>query len=497
MNKKITMKKLNILIYILLIGISSSLYAQDLDKTFTLEDVIKISQEQSPDAIRAKHRYRASYWQMRTYKAEFLPKVALNGTLPQYSREIVSQWEDGQQQFFDINQLNTSANLSVTQNLGLTGGTFFINSSLNRLDNFYLDTSFYNSVPLSIGYRQNINGFNELKWKKKIEPLAYEEAKSTYARSMENVALKAVNYFFQLALAQRNLQIAKMNYSNTDTLYKISQGRYQIGTIAENELLQMELSSLNAGLALNEAGIDLEMKRFQLRSFLGYNETVNIDLIVPTEVLDFDINVQRAIEEAYANSPDIKSFEKDLLEAERDVAQANAERGINLDLYASFGLTQKAGGFADSYANPLDQQSVRLGVVVPILDWGLSKGKYKMAKSNQEVIKTNIEQSKVDFEQEILLQVMQFNLQDDQVHIAAKADTIAQNRYEVTKQRFLIGKIDVLDLNDSQTSKDKANTQYISALLNYWSFYYNLRILTLYDFYGDKKIQYDFTTLIE
>lgn len=93
------MKKLNILIYILLIGISSSLYAQDLDKTFTLEDVIKISQEQSPDAIRAKHRYRASYWQMRTYKAEFLPKVALNGTLPQYSREIVSQWEDGQQQF--------------------------------------------------------------------------------------------------------------------------------------------------------------------------------------------------------------------------------------------------------------------------------------------------------------------------------------------------------------------------------------------------------------
>ena len=43
--------------------------------------------------------------------------------------------------------------------------------------------------------------------------------------------------FFSLALAQINKQIAEMNYSNADTLFRIAQGRYQLGTIAEDELL--------------------------------------------------------------------------------------------------------------------------------------------------------------------------------------------------------------------------------------------------------------------
>ena len=61
--------------------------------------------------------------------------------------------------------------------------------------------------------------------------------------------MSAVMNFFSLALAQINKQIAEMNYSNADTLYRIAKGRYQLGTIAEDELLQMQLSWLNAETA--------------------------------------------------------------------------------------------------------------------------------------------------------------------------------------------------------------------------------------------------------
>ena len=37
---------------------------QDI-KQLTFEEVIKLSEEQSPNALMAKHRYRASYWQYR------------------------------------------------------------------------------------------------------------------------------------------------------------------------------------------------------------------------------------------------------------------------------------------------------------------------------------------------------------------------------------------------------------------------------------------------
>jgi outer membrane protein TolC len=85
-----------------------------------------------------------------------------------------------------------------------------------------------------------------------------------------------------------------------------------------------------------------------------------------------------------------------------------------------------------------------------------------------------------------MLDVEQFNMQNDQVRIAAKSDEVAARRYEVTKQRFLIGRIDVLELNDADTRKDQNRRAYVQAIQNYWSYYYNMRSLTLYDFQNDK-----------
>jgi len=108
-----------------------------------------------------------------------------------------------------------------------------------------------------------------------------------------------------------------------------------------------------------------------------------------------------------------------------------------------------------------------------------------------------VEQSRVDFEQKLLLDVQQFNLQDDQVMIAAKSDTVAAKMYEVTKQRFLIGRIDVLDLNNADAKKDQNKRSYIQALNNYWTFFYNMRALTLYDFVNKKPLGTDYDKLVE
>ncbi len=111
--------------------------------------------------------------------------------------------------------------------------------------------------------------------------MKYEAAKLTYINTMERVSQQSVRYFFDLALAQINLEIAEKNLANSDTLYQIAQGRYQLGTIAENDLLQLELSRLNSETQYNEATIDLELRKSRLRSFLGFNERVSLKLILP------------------------------------------------------------------------------------------------------------------------------------------------------------------------------------------------------------------------
>ena len=407
--------------------------------------------------------------------------------------------DDGSESFVEKSVINSSIEASLVQNIAPTGGSIFMGSGLERIQ--LLDEEenalSYLSTPINIGFRQPIKAHNSFRWERKIEPLKYEEAKKDYIDAMEMVSQRAVNYFFNLAVAQVNLQIANVNYSNNDTLFKISQGRYNIGTIAENELLQMELAFLNAGAALNEANVQLEINKFRLRSFLGFNETVDIELIIPTEIPEFEVDVALALVEARNNSPEILSMQRQLLEADKNVAEARMEKGLTADLFATYGLTQRAPNIPDSYKEPIEQQLLRVGLEIPIVDWGLGRGSYKMAQSNQEVVRTTVLQAEIDFEQEIMLQVLQFNLQDDQVRIAAKADTIAQNRYAVTKERFYIGNVDVLELNIALTEQDAAKRNYISSLHDYWTYYYNIRKLALYDFENKRPLDVDFEELIQ
>jgi Outer membrane efflux protein len=473
------------------------LYSQATQKILSLDDVLRIARDQSPQALLSRHKYRTSYWEFRSYTAKYLPNLSLNATLPDFNRSISQiTLPDGTEAYVAQNLMNNYGTLNLQQNIGLTGGNIFVSSDLARNDLFADKTHSYSSTPVRIGISQPLLSYNPMKWERKIEPLKYEEAKKTYIRAMEDVSKSAIDYFFDLAQSQLILQISNVNYFNADTLYKIAKGRYNIGTIAENELLQMELSLLNAGTQLTEAKIDLELKKSRLKSFLGYNESVEIVLQIPTIIPKLKVDYEKVYSEAMKNNPDILDMDRQILEAMQNVAQARAAKRLNATLNASYGLTQTAAQINAVYANPIDQEVVHVGIAMPILDWGMRKGQFKMAQSNEEVVRTQVKQAQIDFQQNIYLQVMRFNVQDRQFFAAAKSDTIAQLRYELSKQRFMIGKIDVLNLNVSLTDKDAAKRAYIEALHTYWSYYYTIRQLSLFDFETNTPIETDLDSLL-
>jgi outer membrane protein TolC len=489
----------SILIILFSLLLNATGFTQKQKKLLTLKQVIQLSKEQSLDAIVAKQRFRADYWEFRSYKAKYLPKFTLNTQFPQFNRSIKKyQNPDGSYSYIEDNYNTTSVNLNMSQNIGLTGGQIFVNSDLQRIDEFGSDHVYsYMSSPVSIGYRQPVLLYNEYKWEKQIEPLKYKEARKTYLSNLESATINGINYFFDLLLAQKNLQIAKSNYANADTLYKISRQRYKIGTIAENELMQMKLSYLNAGADLNETKIDLRAAKIRLRSFLGFNENVDIELISPDSVSTVTIDVDKALKFVRKNNPELINYEQQLLEAERQVAKAKSEKGLNASLFASFGLTQKSDEFQNVYENPQNQESLNIGLEIPLVDWGLGKGKYKMAKSNRELIKTDIKRSEIEFMQNVALKIMKFNLQDDQVEIKKQASKTAQRRFHISKKRFMVGKLDVLDLNDASQEKDIEKRNYISSLRSYWINYFEIRKITLYDFFNQKPIETQFDNIIE
>ncbi len=479
---------------LLLAVVTLPLRAQEANtRTLTLQQVIEIAKRQSPDALSAMHRFRSSYWQYRNYKAGLMPMLSLDATLPSLSRSIEKITTPEGDFFYERNLANYTAGLSLTKNIGLTGGQVFLNSNLQRIDLFSDSTvTSYLSSPLNIGLSQPIFNYNPYKWLKKTEPMRYSEAERRYLEDVETVSITATNLFFSLLDAQIRLKIQQLNESNNDTLYRIAKGRYNIGTIAENELLQIELSLLNSRAAVESANLEVEMKTFNLRSFLRLSENENILLIAPSSPPAPGVEAQLAIAEARENRSDALAFNRRLIEAESAVNKAKAENRFNANLFAVYGLTQTTDKLSNAYKNPQEQQRLELGIQIPILDWGYARGKIKLAQSDQELQKTAVQQEMLDFDQEVFLKVMQFNMQRNQLTIAAKSDTVAIKRYEVTKQRYLIGKIGITDLNIAQTEKDNAQQGYVSALASYWRSFYELRKLTLYDFVNKSRIIFNF-----
>jgi outer membrane protein TolC len=319
--------------------------------------------------------------------------------------------------------------------------------------------------------------------------LRYEESQKAFNEDMENVAIRASELFFNLLMAQNMVQIQQKNLANNDTLYKISKGRYNLGKIAENELLQMELSVMNAQTNLAQAELDVELSNLQLKTYLKFKGDENIVLQTPEVLPLFEVNENKALEEALKNRQQMVSFKRQKLEAESEVARAKGER-FNINLNASYGLTQSSAVIQDVYTKPLEQQRLRFGVDIPIIDWGRANAKIQTAIANKELIEMQMEQAEQNFRQEIYLSVKQLNMYRQKLLIAIKSDSITQKRYDITIKRYLIGKIGIIDLNIAIIDKNQTKQDYIGALRTYWNAYFELRRKTLYDFELNKPIIY-------
>ena len=493
------MKKLLLLTFILVFLFPVQKNTAQEVKKLTFNEVIKIAEDQSPQALMAKHRFRSSYWQFRSYQAQFRPSLTLRGTIPAYSDGFDRVYNSTTNEYTYVakNTITDNASLSLSQAIGFTGTTISLQSDFLNLYDIEKSKRTYTTTPVSIRITQPIKQYNTLKWQTKIEPLKYAAAKKTFLSNIEDVHSTAVQYFFSLALAQINKQIAVMNLSNSDTLYRIANGRYNLGTIAEEDLLQMQLSYLNAVTDSKTADMNLRDREIRLRSFLGYNQNVRLELILPDTIPDLQIDAKEVLDLAMANNPSIVTQQLNILNAQSSVAQARAAKGLNASLSASLGLSTSGADLAYSLQNPSQSQAVNIGFTLPILDWGRGKGNYKMAQSSLELTQVQAQQAIEDFQQNLALDVEQFNLQKNQVSIAAKSDTVAMRMFEVTKQRFLIGKIAILDLNNADSKKDENKRAYVQALQNYWSYFFNMRSYALYDFLNKKPLETDYEKLLK
>ena len=491
------MMKLPKFILILTLGVLP-VTGSPAEMELTLDDAIARARANSVDAAVALDELKTAYWEWRTYRADRLPEINFQATAPSYANQYSSYMNgNGEYSFVRNRFLDAQAQLSVDQNITLTGGRISLNTSLDYLHQFGADGGDrFMTIPIALTLTQPILGVNTLKWDSRIEPVRFSEAKAAFLSATEDVALTTVNYFFTLIMSRENVSIASQNLENATRLYTVAVEKRKMGQISENDLLQMELNMLDARSELTDAESTLKSNMFNLRSFLDLGEDVDIKPIVPDSIPRASIVYTDALDRALANNKFALNIRRRQLEADYEVAKAKGDmRQINL--FAQIGYTGADTEMSTAYSRLRGNQRVEVGFAIPLVDWGKRRGRVKVAESNRRVTESKLRQESMDFNQQLFILVERFGNQQQQLSIAIRSNEIARKRYDTNVQTYLIGKISTLDLNDSQTKKDESMRQYVNELYKFWNYWYQIRSLTLYDYEHHGDINADIDRIVK
>ncbi len=446
-----------------------------------LAEVIALALDRAAVGQQARTDRETGYWAWRGYRATYRPQLGLQGTLPGFSRAIAPVVQpDGTTSFQAVRINNSDAALTLSQNLGLTGGQVFVGSVVRRFDDFNGHLRRYNNQPFTLGLAQPLGQFNALRWARRIEPLRYQESQRQYAEARETIAQRVTELYFDVLSQQVNAEVAGQNAGATAELLRIGRERYRLGRLSESDLLLLELNLLNARQAEAQARLGAENATVDLQAYTGLAEAPA--LVVPGPAPQPAVVPALALAQAREHRSATLAFRRRLLQAERDVAQARGTTGFRATLTANLGYVNQADTFGATYLNLQNQQQVGLAFSLPLVDWGRQKALVKTAGLARDQVRHDVAQEELGFAQAVLAQAGQFAALAGQLRLAGRADSLAQRRYDIARATYLLGRLSLTDLGLASSAKDGAKRDYIFALRAGWVAHFRLRALTLYDF---------------
>ncbi len=463
------------------------------DRTLTLQQAIALAQIGGASAEVARSARDAAQQRDRAFNARLLPQLFVSGNAANFNRGINPiTLPDGSTQYVGQSQNQSSLQMGFSQRLPLTGGTISVGSALSRVDQFPTTgipgTRLYQASPLVISLQQDLFRPRAVVWDTRVQSLSASVAQRGYLEVREDIAGTTASAFFDLYAQQITLSNAAKNVAVNDTLYTLNKGRFEVGRIGENDLLKSELALLKAQAAMADAALARDRTEATLRRIIALPAGQSFRIVTPDSIPDITVDPDVAVGQALRNSSVVQQGALDDVQARRGISQARLNNRFNASINASVGFNQSAPGFSQSYHSPLARQTLNMFVNLPVLQWGAGRADVQEATAVERRASANNRSRREALMEDARFSALALQQAQRNLIIAAKADTVAAKQFEVARNRYTIGKISNTDLYTAQNEKDAAVLANVQALRAYWTAYYYLRRVTLYDFAAKKEI---------
>jgi hypothetical protein len=417
----------------------------------------------------------------------FLPKISLELNVPNYDHSInVITQPNGDNIFIDRQQANSSMVFDISQPIFFSGGYFNIKSSLNRVDLISRKQVEYSSNWFNIGFVQPINGYNQFKWMKKINESNYNFNKAEQIRKIENLRIELIERYFEVLILQLKTELTTKNIELKEEKIKNSTALFENGRILEAELFQEKIS-------LNQLKITLEQQKNQyeieINKFKNILNISNSDLVLtkPQDIGFHYYNVSLLKEKIKKYGIDIY-LRSNFLQAESEYKKAKSERGVQINLQLAYGTNSVNNSLDGLFEIPSKREYANLNLKIPILNWNENKRKMIIAKEKMEIIENNIKISSEELDVKVFETINYMKSLENQNDIFLQNIELLQKNIDVVKNLYKYNRITLSEFDYQLFNEETIRVDYLNNLKALWLNRYQLRKLTLYDFYENKEL---------
>jgi outer membrane protein len=472
------LKSILLLSVILLTAISSR--AQEI---LTLDKALQFAETGSPDLQRSRLNLQRFSKSLEAQRAALKSRFSLDVTPVAYNKS--RSFDDWASEWYTSENFNTNALFRVVQPILPTGGTLSLTNEFGWQSNYSgarnVETEvFYNNLYLNLN--QPLFTYNRQKLELKELELNFENANISYALQRLNLERNVTQFFYNVYMAQMNLNIAREELKNTEKSFTIIRNKADAGLAALEELYQAELHLATAKSSLQNAEVSFENAKDQLKLYLGMDLYKDFSILANVAVNPVQVDLEKAIESGLKSRMELRQREIDVESSQFDLIRTRSVNEFRGDVNLRLGISGDHPNLEQIFDTPTNSPSVAVRFNIPLFDWGEKKARIAAQEAAIEVQKLNF----TDEQNQIITRIMQTyrNLQNQltQIQIAEQSQTNAQLTYEINLERYENGELTGMDLNLYQTQLSERKMAYAQALINYKLELLNLKIQSLFDF---------------
>ena len=431
--------------------------------------------------------YRNQLLTYANYRKSLLPAIAFDMSPVSFNHSL-RQLQDavqGNYTYIDDYANTSSAGITVSQLIGLTGGTLSAGNRLTFLREFTRNRNSFSATLFTIGYSQPFwGGRRQFRLNDALQRKASERALRDYCTEVSDVQQKVLSLYLNAFLHKLQQEQATRSLSIEDSLLHLAAVKRKEGYLTAYDYNQIELQRLSSLYDKEQATRNYRLALQQLADYLGTDDSIAVEK--PDMELPATIRTELFMERVRRNNPAALEWDMQLLEAESDWHKVRQKTGFNGTISVNYGLNQYAERFADAYRNPLNSQSVNITLQIPVFQWGINRNKRRMAYNRREAVRLEVETARREFESSLLEHIHLYEQAQATMQIARRTYALSCEQYTLLIGKFAAGRVSVYELTTARKEQNEALVTYYNNLRQLYETYFALRHLALYDF-AEKK----------